>query len=176
MLQSPDYVAGFAVYITLGSKIMKKILPEWLVQITWFVAGVFGTGALWYFLSIKNSEAALISGVAAIVLAVLAVFLHKINDKNSRLLTYREKITSFVAEGHKLISRLGEEKLPTEEINTWVTNVENYLKVNLDESFVSRFNDFSGMVFYGDGSEKSQHKNAIDGRVRRLNQFLTELM
>ena len=155
---------------------MKKILPEWLVQITWFFAGVFGTGAVWYFLSIKNTEAALISGTAAVVLAVLAVFLHKINDNGSRLFSHREKITSFVAEGHQLVSRLDEEKLPTEEINNWVSNVENYLRLNLDGSFSSRFNDFSGMVFYGNGSEKSNQKNAIDGRLRRLNQFLADLM
>jgi|GEM_PF-3002155 len=155
---------------------MKRILPEWLVQITWFVAGVFGTGAVWYFLSIENTEAALISGMAAVVMVVLAVFLHKIDNNNSQLLTHREKITSFVAEGHQLVSRLDEEKLPIEEINNWASNVENYLRLKLDESFASRFNDFSGMVFYGNGSEKSKHKNAIDGHLRRLNQFLAELI
>lgn len=154
---------------------MKKYYPEWLMQLTWFFAGVFGTGAVWYFLSIKNNGAALISCLAAFVLIVLAVFLQKINDKSSWLLSQKEKITSFVAEGHQLLSRLDDIKSTTEEINIWLSNVEKYLRLNLDASFASRFNDFSGMVFYGDGTEKSNRKRAIDGHLRRLNQFLTEL-
>ena len=86
---------------------------------------------------------------------MLAVFLQKINDKSSWLLSQKEKITSFVAEGHQLLSRLDDIKSTTEEINIWLSNVEKYLRLNLDASFASRFNDFSGMVFYGDGTEKS---------------------
>ncbi|GAI80121.1 unnamed protein product, partial [marine sediment metagenome] len=33
----------------------------------------------------------------------------------------------------------------------------------------------SGMVFYGSGSEKSQFQKAIDGRLRRLHEFISEL-
>lgn len=151
-------------------------MPEWLIQITWFVAGVFATGAFWYFLSVKNNEAALFSGIAAIVLAGLAAYLHRLNDQASQLLVHRNKITDFIAEGHLLAAKINEEELPTEGLNNWVSNVEEYLILNLDKSFASRLNDFTGMVFYGNGSEKSKFKNAIDGRVRRLNQFLTELM
>jgi uncharacterized membrane protein YraQ (UPF0718 family) len=155
---------------------MKKNIPDWLVQIIWFTAGLFGTGAFWYFLSVKNSEATIISGIAAVVLALLAAFLHRINDQSSRLLIHREKISSFIAEGHALAKKSNEKLLPIKETNIWVSDVENYLRLKLDQSFVSRFNDFSGMVFYGDGSEKSNYKTAIDGRLRRLNQFLAELV
>ena len=38
-----------------------------------------------------------------------------------------------------------------------------------------RLNDFTGMTFYGDGSDKSKFEKSIDGRIRRLHEFLAEL-
>lgn len=56
---------------------MKKQVPDWLVQLTWFVAGIFATGALWYFISVKSMVSALAAALSAIVFCALAVWLHR---------------------------------------------------------------------------------------------------
>jgi hypothetical protein len=38
-----------------------------------------------------------------------------------------------------------------------------YLRDNLGPDSEVRFGDFSGMVFYGDGSERSKMSNSIEG-------------
>jgi hypothetical protein len=54
--------------------------PDWLFQVMWFGAGVGGTGAIWYFLSERNSHAALWTGFATAVVFLLAITLHIRND------------------------------------------------------------------------------------------------
>lgn len=51
------------------------MIPDWMNQVLWFVAGVFATGAVWYFLSQKNYHAALWSGFAAAMILLLNVTL-----------------------------------------------------------------------------------------------------
>jgi len=60
---------------------MIRTVPDWLLQTTWWFSGIFATGALWYFLSIKNHAYAVGSGAVAVVLALLAVALHRRKDK-----------------------------------------------------------------------------------------------
>ena len=52
---------------------MKLSVPSWLLQLVWFVASVFATGAVWYFLPRGNTAATVLSIVSAAVLAVVAV-------------------------------------------------------------------------------------------------------
>lgn len=54
---------------------------DWHLQLVWFVAGVFATGALWYFVSTKSNILAAASGVLAVLFAAFAVWLHKARDK-----------------------------------------------------------------------------------------------
>jgi hypothetical protein len=74
-----------------------------------------------------------------------------------------------------LRSRLNEQPLPIADHNAWVDGVRSYLRENLGADFEVRFSDFSGMVFYGDGSERSIMARSLEGRARRLNEFIAEL-
>lgn len=38
---------------------MRNVTPDWLLNLTWFAAGISATGALWYFLSQRNYHASL---------------------------------------------------------------------------------------------------------------------
>lgn len=60
---------------------MIRTIPDWLIQATWWISGIFATGALWYFLSIKDYSFAAGSGVVALVFAMLAVALHRRKDQ-----------------------------------------------------------------------------------------------
>ena len=155
---------------------MKNLVPDWVIQLVWFAAGIFATGAFWYFMSVKDFIPTVISGISAVAFATIAAYLQKLNDRSIRYGIQRGKIAAFIREAHTLLSKLNEEPLPILALNQWVESTTQYLKTELDESFAVRFSDFSGMTFYGDGSEKSWFKNAIDGRIRRLNQFLSELL
>jgi hypothetical protein len=60
------------------------MIPEWLIQLTWFAASVCATGVFWFFLSNKNYVATLWTGFATIVLSLAAVTLHIHNDIKRR--------------------------------------------------------------------------------------------
>jgi hypothetical protein len=47
--------------------------PEWLVQLTWFAAGISATGAFWYFLGQRNYHGTLWAGYFTAVFMLLAV-------------------------------------------------------------------------------------------------------
>jgi hypothetical protein len=65
--------------------------------------------------------------------------------------------------------------LPIGEHNAWVDRVGEYLRDNLGKAYEARFSDFSGMKFLGDGSDRSRMSRSIEGRSRRLNEFMSEL-
>lgn len=60
---------------------MMRTVPDWLIQAIWWISGIFATGALWYFLSIKDYSFAAGSGVVALVFAILAIALHRRKDQ-----------------------------------------------------------------------------------------------
>lgn len=60
---------------------MIRTVPDWLIQTIWWFSGIFATGALWYFLSIKDYSFAAGSGVVALVFAIIAVALHRRKDQ-----------------------------------------------------------------------------------------------
>ena len=76
---------------------MRKV-PEWVIQSIWFIAGVCATGALWFFLSIKEYWWALTAGIGAIVFFLLAIILHRSNDKVGRQDDARDEIVFNVKE------------------------------------------------------------------------------
>ena len=96
------------------------------------------------------------------------------NDGDARFRGFREALAIFVEKASSLSARASEEPLPITACNEWVSSVEAYLRGNLDASFVARFGNFSGMTFYGDGSPKANYKNSLDGRTRRLHEFIRE--
>ena len=66
------------------------------------------------------------------------------------------------------------ESMPINDCNEWISGVEAYLRGKLNASFVARFGNFSGMIFYGAGSPKAHYKNSLDGRTRQLHEFIRE--
>lgn len=153
---------------------MKRLVPAWLTQLVWFLAGIFATGAIWFYLSRDEYLFAWLSVAATVVLTVVAVQLHRLNDRDARFRLIREKLAGFADEATALATRSTENPLPIKEHNDWVSRVEAFLGSELDSSYSTRFSNFSGMTFYGDGSEKSSFKNSLDGRTRRLHEFMRE--
>ncbi|AVG16858.1 hypothetical protein CFN79_13915 [Chromobacterium vaccinii] len=58
-----------------------RIVPDWLIQTIWWISGIFATGALWYFISIKDYSSATGSGAAAVIFAMIAIALHRRKDQ-----------------------------------------------------------------------------------------------
>jgi hypothetical protein len=84
------------------------------------------------------------------------------------------QLAEFIKTGKTLRARKDENPLPIQSRNEWVAEIEKYFKRRKRPDYVARLNDFSGMVFYGNDSEKSRFENSIDGRLRRLHQFMSE--
>jgi hypothetical protein len=152
---------------------MTIAIRNWMAPAAWFIAGVFATGSLWYFLSQRSIVGTALSGISAAAFVALAIYLHQAADASAA--RHRAQLAAFLSEAQGLQSRLNEHPLPVAEHNAWVERVRQYLSQNLGAEFEVRFGDFSGMVFYGDGSERSQFSRSLDGRSRRLNQFIEEL-
>lgn len=85
------------------------------------------------------------------------------------------ELSAFITEGQQLRARLDENPLPIREHNEWVDRVGEFLKENVGVAYEVRLNDFSGMTFYGDGTERSNFSRSIEGRLRRLHEFISEI-
>jgi hypothetical protein len=57
-----------------------RAVPDWWIQTSWWASGIFATGAVWYFLSVREYPLAAAAGVTAAAFAILAVFLHRRKD------------------------------------------------------------------------------------------------
>jgi len=127
-------------------------------------------GVIWYQNPSGNYEPLL-------VLATLTFFATEIARRVWRkgCKLQPQKLAEFVEEGQQLKGRLNENPLPVFEHNEWVDRMNNYFEENGGNEYKVRLSDFSGMRFYGDGSEKSSMSNSIEGRVRRLHEFMSEL-
>ncbi len=60
---------------------MSRTVPNWLIQTCWSISGLFATGALWYFLSIKDYLSVAVSGALALTFALAAVALQRRKDQ-----------------------------------------------------------------------------------------------
>lgn len=152
---------------------MAIAIRTWMAPAAWFVAGVFATGSLWYFLSQQNIVGTVLSGIGAAAFVAIAIYLHQAADSGAA--RHIGQLATFLSEAQGLRSRLNQQPLPIADHNAWVNRVGQYLNENLGPEFGVRFGDFSGMVFYGDGSERSQLSRSLEGRSRRLNEFIEEL-
>jgi len=93
----------------------------------------------------------------------------------------RYKLAGFVNEGLQLSNRCANESepAPVAEANQWAERTEAFLCTNLDESYVARFRNSSGLLPLTANSISSiPHKDLWGGlylRLARLNEFLEEL-
>lgn len=72
------------------------------------------------------------------------------------------------------MSRIDSDPLPVAVAKDWIERVNVFLAKHLYASRMARFGNFSGMAFYGDGSQRSNLRNALQGRTHRLHDFLQE--
>src|ERR1700720_661627 len=55
-------------------------VPDWWIQTSWWASGIFGTGAVWYFLSTHEYSLSIAAGLAAAILAILAILPQRKQD------------------------------------------------------------------------------------------------
>jgi hypothetical protein len=137
------------------------------IELCGFIAAIY-FGVQWYLNLQGNNEAAFaLSGVVA----ALAEWFRR----HLRTGVAAQEISAFIEQGQRLMSRKQEDPLPIGEHNAWVEEMETYFRKFGRADYVVRLSDFSGLTFYCDGSEKSKYSKALDGRLRRLHEFLREL-
>lgn len=125
-------------------------------------------GVQWYLNPNGNYEAAFaLSGVVALLAERFRRHLGSSLDL--------DQLSAFVQQGRALMRRKDEIPLPVQDHNDWVERMERYFSKLHRPEYAVRLSDFSGLTFFGDGSDKSKFANSIDGRLRRLHEFLREL-
>jgi hypothetical protein len=146
----------------------------WMEPAAWTIAGILGSVAI-YCWSLGNAVWVSISTATTTLSFGLAIYFHNRNDPARRNARHIKMLGTFLAEAHELTERLGGNPLPIREYHAWAARASDYLSKHLGDDYALRFRDFSGMVFYCDGSDRSKIRRALDGRCRRLNEFLAEL-
>lgn len=149
-----------------GVAILKTILA--VLELIALLACVY-LGFLWYTVPSGNYEPPF--AISALVLG----FTELIRRYSPSGGINPEKLADFIREGQDLRARLNEEPLPIRDHNDWVERMVSYFKQHKGRAYEARLSDFSGMTFHGDGSERSRMTTSIEGRVRRLHEFISEL-
>lgn len=129
----------------------------------------FYFGIKWYLNPNGNYEAAF--ALAGVVAPLLAEWFRRHLSSTID----PSELSAFIQQGQVLLGRRNESPLPIQDHNEWVERIEKYFKEFHQSDYAVRLSDFSGLTFFGDGSEKSRFENSIDGRLRRLHEFLREL-
>ena len=62
-------------------RLVVRSVPEWSIQLAWAVSGIFATGAVWYFLSLREYANAGWAGAGAVMSVAVAIALHHAKDK-----------------------------------------------------------------------------------------------
>ncbi len=73
---------------------MPRAIPDWWIQASWFVGGIFATGALWYYLSTNSSFGIGVAITGAFLSCGIAIALHRKRDAQVIAVTAREKAGS----------------------------------------------------------------------------------
>ena len=110
---------------------MKKEPKDWHLQLTWFIAGIFATGALWYFASTGEPLLASLSGLTAGLFALHAISLHRARDQASETKS-QESLVNERLHGEVKLS-VGEELVTFNELER--TTEFDIVKVNTSHHF-----------------------------------------
>lgn len=60
-----------------------RTVPEWAIQLSWTLCGIFSTGAVWYFLALKENTYAALSVMGAVLFSGLSIYLHRLRDRRT---------------------------------------------------------------------------------------------
>lgn len=111
---------------------MRKQVPDWLVQLTWFVAGIFATGALWYFISVKNTALVFAAASATALFCLLAVHLHRLRDRIAEEIAASEGLKKRMHV--PIVLSVGEERITFEELHR--STEYDVVKINTEDHMV----------------------------------------
>lgn len=111
---------------------MKREPKDWHLQLVWFIAGIFATGAVWYFISTGKSLPAVLSGLAAFGFTLFAIYLHRARDQASESKS-RELIENGRLHGEIRLA-VGEELITFNELER--TTDFDIVKVNTSHHFI----------------------------------------
>jgi hypothetical protein len=120
------------------------------------------------------------------VAAVCATFYtqHQIvatrDAETARRLAIRDGLGSFVAEGNDLMGQCRDatKQVPLGQTYEWANRVEAFLSAQLDQSYVNRFRNSTGVLPVSPAGLGGEHLNVwnyIYSRVFRLEQFSQQL-
>jgi hypothetical protein len=59
-------------------------VPDWTIQTAWWISGIFATGAVWYFLSVRDVFWTITAAVGAALFACVAIALHLRKDADAK--------------------------------------------------------------------------------------------
>ena len=136
------------------------------LELSGLIAAVY-FGVQWYLEPNGNHQPAFyLSGLVAVLGEWIRRLLRTTIDPR--------EFATFIQEGQRLLSGKDESPLPIQAHNEWIEKMENYLKKQNRSDYLVRLSDFSGLTFRGDASEKSKFVNSVDGRLRRLHEFMRE--
>lgn len=142
-------------------------------KVFWFGAGIAGGGALTYALERGSVQGVVASGCVAALLVVGALYFER--REQARRSMIAEQLAAFLDEGASLRRRADEDPLPVYEHNAWVDRVGGFLREQMGKSHETRFNNFSGMTFLVSGGQRGAFEKSIEGRSRRLHEFMAEI-
>lgn len=138
---------------------VKRQIADWNIQLTWFVAGIFATGALWYFISVKNPMMAIASAVAASLFCVLAIFLHRIRDTIVEETAAEEAKVKRMHE--PLILNVGEERITFDELHR--STDYDVVKVNTEIHMIGVMSEHAWLRYrYPDAEVQMQALSSLD--------------
>jgi hypothetical protein len=131
------------------------------LRVAWIASGlaalgIIVTGGLWYAQDQKS----------------------KVEVAHNRMI--KEGIGLYIGNGRAILDRFGRNEMPMpimDEVG-WVGRTEDFLRTNLGESYVNRFNDVSGLgSVTGNGTDVAHNAyfNNIYGKITRLEEFSHEL-
>lgn len=85
-----------------------------------------------------------------------------------------DELAKFLKEGQELFARATKqsEPFPTDDANDWAQRLSEFVGSRMGVARAALLTNFSGMTFYSDGSERSKLTNAIEGRLRRIGEFI----
>ena len=138
---------------------MRKQVPDWLVQLTWFVAGIFATGALWYFISVKSTAMAIAAALAAGLFCLLAVYLHRLRDK---IVEERNASENESKRIHApFVLSVGEERITFDELHR--STEYDVIKVNTDEHMIGVMSEHEWLHYrYPEAQMEMQALSSLD--------------
>jgi hypothetical protein len=98
----------------------------------------------------------------------------QLEAREQTTLAVKSILGATISAGEKLIAdrQTADEKQFESNANAWATKADDFVLAAFGSGEQTLFRSDAGYVFYGDGSRRSDIRNWVDGRLRRLNDLL----